>query len=84
MKIEYKSSVYTQAGHRSVYIVATAKRISEKQCEVVEVLTIDDEAPSKYMSRTGSRRQQYDGVYTANNEIGKIKRISSLFIVLEE
>lgn len=84
MKIEYKASVFTQAGHRSVYVIAEAKKLSEKRCEVVQVLTIDDEEPRKLMTRTGAKRQEFDGLYLAANEVGKKKNISSLFKVISE
>ena len=82
MKIEYKSAVHTPAGHRGVYIIAEAKKLSENRCEIVRVLTIDNEAPSKTMSRTGAKRQQYDGLYYSDIEVGKKKNISSLFNVI--
>ena len=84
MKIEYTSAVNTPAGHRSVYIIAIAKKISEKRVEVVEVLTFDEEAPVAVMSRTGAKRQQYNGLYYATQEIGKKKNISTLLAVLED
>ena len=83
MKIEYKASVNTPAGHRSVYVVAKALKLSEKRCEVIEVLTIDDEAPRRNMSRTGANRQAFDGLYLSANEAGKKKNIASLFNVIE-
>ena len=83
MKIEYKASVNTPAGHRPVYVVAKALKLSDKRCEVVEVLTIDDEVPRKNMSRTGASRQAFDGLYLSANEAGKKKNIASLFNVVE-
>jgi hypothetical protein len=83
MKVEYKSAVHTDAGHRSVYIIAEAKKLSEKRCEIVRVITIDDEEPCRVMSRTGAKRQQYNGIYYAEQEVGKKKNISSLFKVIE-
>ena len=84
MIIEYKTSVCVDAGFRSTYIKAKAKKISEKRCEVLEVLMINDE-PTKYnMSLTGSKRQSFNGEYVAKNEIGKTKIISKLFSVTEE
>lgn len=84
LTIEYKSAVNTPAGHRSVYIIAEAKKLSEKRCEVINVISIDGEAPSKVMSRTGAKRQQYDGNYYADKEVGKKKNISTLFNVLSK
>ena len=83
LTVEYKSAVNTQAGHRSVYIKAIAKKLSEKRCEIVEVLTIDDEEPNKTMSRTGAKRQQYNGLYYAEQEVGKKKNIATLFNVID-
>ena len=83
MKVEYKSSVNTPAGHRSVFIIAEAKKLSEKRVEITNVLTIDDEAPNYTMSRTGAKRQQYNGLYYAQQEVGKKKNISTLYNVIE-
>jgi hypothetical protein len=83
MKIEYKASVHTPAGHREVYVIANAKKISDKRCEVIEVLAIDLEVPAKNMSRTGANRQKFDGLYFASSEAGKKKNISSLFSIIE-
>ena len=82
MKIEYKASVNTPAGHRSVYVIAEAKKLSDKRCEVVAVLTLDDEEPCSVMSRTGAKRQQYDGIYYATQEIGKKKNTAALFNII--
>ncbi len=81
MKVEYKTSVHTPAGHRSVYIIALADKISEKRCVIEQVLTIDDEEPHYNMSRTGANRQKYNGLYTAELETGKKKNISTLTIL---
>lgn len=81
MKVQYNASVFTPAGHRSVTVVALATKISEKRCEVDEVLTIDGETPSYGMSRTGANRQKYNGLYLAENEIGKKKNISALTVI---
>jgi len=81
MKVEYKSSVNTPAGHRSVYIVAEAKKISEKRCEIEKVITIDDEEPNFNMSRTGANRQKYNGIYYAEAEVGKKKNLSTLTVI---
>ena len=84
LTIEYKSSVSTPAGHRSVYIIAEAKKLSKKRVQVLNVLTIDDEEPKNVMSRTGAKRQQYNGLYYADAEVGKKKNISSLFSINED
>ena len=78
-QVEYKASVNTPAGWRSVYMKGTAKKISEKRVEIVEITEIDDEPVSKNMSRTGANRQKFNGVFYAANEAGKKKNISSLF-----
>lgn len=77
MIIGYKSSVYTPAGWRSVTIRARAEQISPAMARVTEVLTIDGETPSRTMSRTGAKRQEYWGTGTAAREIGARKRLSA-------
>ena len=79
--VEYKASVSTPAGWRSVSMTATALQISPKRVEIVEVTKIDGDIVSKYMSRGGAKRQQYDGEYFASQEIGKTKNISSLAVI---
>ena len=81
MIIDYKSSVYTPAGWRSVTIRARAEQISPAMARVTEVLTIDGETPSRTMSRTGAKRQEYWGTGTAAREIGARKRLSACKIV---
>lgn len=78
VNIEYKGSVNTPAGWRSVYYKGTAEKISEKRVRVIEITEIDDEPVKHNMSRTGAKRQQYNGEYFADAEKGKIKNISSL------
>lgn len=80
MIIDYKSSVYTPAGWRSVTIRARAEQISPAMARVTEVLTIDGETPSRTMSRTGAKRQEYWGTGTAVREIGARKRLSTCTI----
>lgn len=75
--IYYNSSVRTPAGHRSVTIKAKAEPVSAKMARVVEVIAIDGDAPSYGMSRTGAKRQQYDGRWVARREIGANKRLSA-------
>jgi nitroimidazol reductase NimA-like FMN-containing flavoprotein (pyridoxamine 5'-phosphate oxidase superfamily) len=79
--IEYSASVNTPAGWRSVWMKGTAKKISEKRCEVVEITHIDNEDVSANMSRTGAKRQQFNGKYFAGGEKGKKKNISSVTIL---
>ena len=83
LNIEYKASVKTPAGWRSVYMIATAKKLSEKRFEVIEVVSIDDEPVQYNMSRTGANRQKFNGAYFAEQEVGKKKNISSLLRVTE-
>ena len=83
VNVEYKGSVHTPAGHRSVYFKGTAKKISDKRVEVVSVTHIDDEPVQYNMSRTGANRQKFNGVYFANQEVGKTKNISTLFSISE-
>ena len=79
--IEYKASVHTPAGWRSVYMKGTAKKLSEKRVEVIEITHIDDEPVQYNMSRTGANRQKFNGSYFASQEAGKTKNISSLFSI---
>lgn len=81
LNIEYKASVKTPAGWRSVYMIATAKKLSEKRVEVLEVVSIDGEEVSPFMSRTGANRQKFNGAYFADQEAGKKKNISALYKV---
>ena len=81
MTVKYNGSVSTQAGWRSVKFTAEVKKISEKRCEVVAVTHIDDEPVSAHMSRTGSKRQQYNGQYFAQAEAGKKKNLSGCEIL---
>ena len=76
--VEYKASVNTPAGWRSVHMKGTAKKLSEKRVEIVEITHIDDEPVQYNMSRTGAKRQQFNGNYFANQESGKTKNIGSL------
>lgn len=79
--VEYKASVNTPAGWRSVYMKGEAKRISDKRVEVVSITHINDEPVQYNMSRTGAKRQEFNGNYFANQEVGKTKNISSLFSI---
>jgi|WetSurMetagenome_2_1015567.scaffolds.fasta_scaffold02367_19 hypothetical protein len=83
VNIEYKGSVSTPAGWRSVYYKGTAEKISEKRVKIIEINEIDDEPVNRNMSRTGAKRQQYNGVYFADAEKGKVKNISSLYKISE-
>ena len=79
--VKYKSSVLTAAGWRSITIIAGANYLSAKRVEITCVDSIDGLTPEKNMTRTGSKRQSYDGLYFAGNEAGKVKNISSLEFV---
>jgi len=81
--IEYKASVNTPAGWRSVYMSGTAKQTSQNRVEVVEITHIDGDRVAKNMNRTGANRQQFDGEYFANLETGKKKNVSALFTIKE-
>lgn len=76
--IKYQSGVKTLAGWRPVSVVAEATRSGTgKMAEVTKVVTIDGDAPSRGQSRTGAKRQEFDGVFWANREIGAKKRVSA-------
>ena len=81
MKIKYNASVMTQAGWRGVTITAEVKQISKGMAEVVKVTEINGEAPSSGMSRTGAKRQSYNGKHIALREVGAKKRLSACTIV---
>jgi hypothetical protein len=61
----------------------TAKKLSPNRVEIVEITHIDDEPVVRNMSRTGANRQKFNGEYFANQEVGKLKNISSLFSFTE-
>ena len=82
MIIKYISSVFTQAGWRSVTITAQANQISPGMAQVVKVTEIDGDAPTGYTSRTGSKRQTYNAAGIAAREIGAKKRISTCKIMV--
>ena len=77
MKIRYQSSVKTPAGWRSVQIVADAEMVSDAMARVTAVLLIDGEKPAYGQSRTGAKRQQFNGLYFAGQQIGTKKRLSA-------
>lgn len=81
--IEYKGSVNTPAGWRSVWFEATAEEVSAKKVRVVEVNKIDGEQIKSYMSRTGAKRQVYNGEFYADLEVGKVKLVSKLHAISE-
>jgi len=81
IRIKYTASVFTAAGWRSVTVAADADQISAGMATVTRVTAIDGEAPSYGMSRTGARRQQYNGQAIAKREIGARKRLSACAII---
>lgn len=83
MKIRYSVGVLTPAGWRQASIDARSDRVSPGMCQVLEVLAIDGESPAYGMSRTGAKRQQYNGMHVAKSEIGKRKRISSCEVLAD-
>jgi hypothetical protein len=81
MKISYSIGVKTNAGWRSVSIVAIAEKVSPGFARVLSVETIAGESPSYRQSRTGAKRQEFSGAYFAGEEVGKKKRISACEIL---
>jgi len=79
--VKYNSSVLTAAGWRSITIMAHANYLSAKRVEIISVDSIDGLTPEKNMTRTGSKRQAYNGLYFAGSESGKVKNISSLELI---
>lgn len=77
MKIQYSIGVKVEAGWRQVSIEADAESISPKMARVTRVITIDGESPRYGQSRTGAKRQAFNGLFWAKGEIGKTKRISA-------
>jgi len=80
--IKYTASVFTGAGWRSVTVTADADQISAGMATVTRITAIDGETPSYGMSRTGARRQQYNGQAIAAREIGARKRLSACAVVV--
>ena len=81
MKILYSIGVKVDAGWRQVSILANAESISQKMVRVIDVITIDGETPHYGQSRTGAKRQSFNGQFWARGEIGKTKRISACEVV---
>ena len=79
MKVNYKTSVYVAAGWRDVIITAEITQLTEKMGVVRDVLLIDDQEPTGYMSRGGgsSHRQRFHAAGIASRELGKRKRLSA-------
>jgi len=81
MKIQYQSSVKVPAGWRSVNVVATCTRVSPGMAIVESVDLIDGEKPSYGQTRTGAKRQEFNGRFWASCEVGKKKRLSACTIL---
>lgn len=81
MIIKYYTNVFVDAGWRGVEIEARAKQVSKGMAEVVEVRSIDGEAPVGYVSRTGAKRQTYNASGIAKREVGKKKRLSACWTI---
>ena len=75
--IQYTSSVKVEAGWRDVQVKARAEKISAGMAVVREVVEIDGEAPAYSQSRTGAKRQSFNGKYWAAQQVGAKKRLSS-------
>ena len=85
IQIRYAASVFTQAGWRSVIITANAvPNKTGKMARVTEVTAIDGQTPTTGMSRTGAKRQAYNGKSIAAREVGANKRISACEIIEDE
>lgn len=81
MKIRYKTAVHVAAGWRDISVVAECSEKSEKMVTVTKVLLVDGETPRYGQSRTGARRQQFNGLFAAKKEEGKTKRLSACEVV---
>lgn len=79
--VEYQSSVHVAAGWRSVDVVAEVELVSAGMVVVQQVELIDGEAPARGQSRTGARRQEFDGRYWAREQVGARKRLSACKVV---
>ena len=83
MQVRYTSSVKVPAGWRSVSVVANVEKVSPAMAKVVDVLFIDGEVPSYGQSRTGAKRQEFNGKYWAEAQIGAKKRLSACEIIAD-
>ena len=75
--IKYSSSVKVEAGWREVQIKARAEQVSAGMAVVREVVEIDGEAPAYGQSRTGAKRQSFNGKWWAAQQVGAKKRLSA-------
>jgi hypothetical protein len=77
MKIKYTSSVKVAAGWRSVAIVAACEQVSPGMVQVTRIELIDGETPGYGQSRTGAKRQEFNGKWLAEKQVGAKKRLSA-------
>jgi hypothetical protein len=77
MILKYNSSVKTPAGWRNVEITATAERVSKGMALVTHISAIDGKPLAYDMTRTGARRQEFNGHFWAARQVGTMKRISA-------
>ena len=79
--LKYSTSVKVPAGWREVKIVAKAVMVSKAMAEVLEVITIDGEAPNRSQTRTGAKRQEFNGIWWSKTQIGAKKRVSACELI---
>lgn len=79
--IKYSTLVKVAAGWRDVNVVAKAAMVSKAMAEVVEVITIDGEEPSRTQSRTGAKHQESNGIWWSKTQIGAKKRVSACEVI---
>lgn len=82
MKIKYRTSVKVDAGWRDISVLAECEKKSEKMATVTKILLLDGETPAYGQSRTGARRQEFNGRFVAKLEVGKNKRLSACEVIL--
>jgi len=85
VRIQYKTSVFTQAGWRPVVIEAQATliRALPPAFQTIRVLLINEQQPAILMSRTGAARQSFNGLSIAAREVYKVLDGSSCRVVTE-
>ena len=76
------TSVKVAAGWRDISVVAECEKKSEKIATVTKVLLVDGETPAYGQSRTGARRQEFNGHFVAKSEMGKNKRLSACEVIV--
>lgn len=70
MQVEYKTSCITNAGFRSVDVIAIVEKI-------IDIIDVDGNGNSGY----ASKRQNYSVASVCRNEIGKVKNLSSVTVI---